>query len=407
MKRMLALILALVMALGLTACGGDKKTEDSKGESGGYVQGVTDDEILVYNSAAISGAMATTGGPINVGIKAYFDYVNENGGIGGRKITFLHTDDEYDPVKGLAAFEKYAVDEKVFALVGMFGSGVTQACLDRIKEVGIPAVYFATGIKELYNENGDTPENGAAVFPVQPIYVTEGRLMVASAVKEFNAKKIGVIYTSDDTGMQLLDGINIQAKEAGVAVEAVQVAVQADDVSAAVTSIVTAGCDYVVIAAAQATFPTIAKELAAQGNKAPAITTYINGVRTMAELCVENINGQYDLYCTGWLSADGENAASVELLAQYVDEEYVYNGYTWCGWVAGHVFCEGLRRVGDGELTWETYVDAMEDGAIKNPFGGNLNYADNKRLGTTDMYILLADLNEATGWKSTFTIALN
>lgn len=405
MKRMLALILALVMALGLTACGGDKQTE-SKGESGGYVQGVTDDEILVYNSAAISGAMATTGGPINVGIKAYFDYVNANGGIGGRKITFLHTDDEYDPVKGLAAFEKYAVDEKVFALVGMFGSGVTQACLDRIKEVGIPAVYFATGIKELYNENGDTPENGAAVFPVQPIYVTEGRLMVASAVKEFGAKKIGVIYTSDDTGMQLLDGINIQAKEAGVAVEAVQVAVQADDVSAAVTSIVTAGCDYVVIAAAQATFPTIAKELAAQGNTAPAITTYINGVRTMAELCVENINGQYDLYCTGWLDATGENEENLKILAEYVDEEYVYNGYTWCGWIAGHVFCEGLRRVGDGELTWESYVNAMEDGAIKNPFGGNLNYADNKRLGTTDMYILLADLNEATGWKSTFTIAL-
>ena len=405
MKRMLALILALVMALGLTACGGDKQTE-SKGESGGYVQGVTDDEILVYNSAAISGAMATTGGPINVGIKAYFDYVNANGGIGGRKITFLHTDDEYDPVKGLAAFEKYAVDEKVFALVGMFGSGVTQACLDRIKEVGIPAVYFATGIKELYNENGDTPENGATVFPVQPIYVTEGRLMVASAVKEFGAKKIGVIYTSDDTGMQLLDGINIQAKEAGVAVEAVQVAVQADDVSAAVTSIVTAGCDYVVIAAAQATFPTIAKELAAQGNTAPAITTYINGVRTMAELCVENINGQYDLYCTGWLDATGENEENLKILAEYVDEEYVYNGYTWCGWIAGHVFCEGLRRVGDGELTWESYVNAMEDGAIKNPFGGNLNYADNKRLGTTDMYILLADLNEATGWKSTFTIAL-
>lgn len=404
MKRMFALILALVMVLGLTACGGDKGT--GSGESGAYVQGVTDDEILVYNSAAISGAMASTGYPINIGIQAYFDYVNANGGIAGRKITFLHTDDEYDPVKGLAAFEKYAVDEKVFAVVGMFGSGITQACLDRIKEVGIPAVYFATGIKELYNETADTTENGAAVFPVQPIYVTEGRIMVTSAVKEFGAKKIGVIYTSDDTGMQLLDGINIQAENDGVEVEAVQVAVQADDVSAAVTSIVTAGCDYVVIAAAQATFPTIAKELAAQGNKAPAITTYINGVRTMAELCVENINGQYDLYCTGWLDATGENEANLKILAEYVDEEYVYNGYTWCGWIAGHVFCEGLRRVGEGELTWESYIDAMESADIKNPFGGVLSYANDQRIGTTDMYVLKANLDVSTGWESTFTVAL-
>ncbi|MDR1786064.1 MAG: ABC transporter substrate-binding protein, partial [Spirochaetaceae bacterium] len=104
-------------------------------------QGVTDTEILVANSTAVSGAWATTGDPIVEGIKAYFNMVNTEGGIDGRKIKFLHVDDEFDAVKAKAAFEKFYEDDKVFAYVGAFGQNPVVAILDDLHETGMPAVY--------------------------------------------------------------------------------------------------------------------------------------------------------------------------------------------------------------------------------------------------------------------------
>ena len=407
-KKWLSLLLAFAMALPLAACGNDSPSggnesgaPDGGGESSGYVQGVTDDEIIVYNSSAVSGAFAATGYPINVGIEAYFNMVNENGGIDGRKITFLHTDDEYDPVKGKAAFEEYAYDEEVFAVVGMFGSGVTQACLDGIKELGIPAVYFATGIRDLYTDNADSNENGASVFPVQPIYLTEGKIMVADAAAYFGAKSVGVIYTSDDTGMDIVEGVKMQAEDLGIEVFAEQVPAQTEDVSAAVTSILNNNPDFVIIAAAQATFPTITKELAAQGNTAPAITTYINGVYSMCEQVYSYINGQFDLYCTAWLQYTGEEEyAAWEEASQWLGEEFALNGYAHCGWIAASVFCEGLRRLEGEEITSESCIDALEEAPIKNPFGGWLDFSDGMRAGTTSMSVVKANIDAAagTGW---------
>lgn len=392
MKKILAILLILVMVFSMAACGGGEE------EAGGNVQGVTDTEILVYNSSAVSGAFASTGYPINEGIKAYFEMVNSNGGIDGRQITFLHTDDEYDPVKGKAAFEEYVYDEGVFAIVGMFGSGVTQACIDGIKEVGIPAVYFATGIEDIYSDNADTNENGRSVFPVQPIYLTEGKIMAADAVAYFGAKSIGVIYTSDDTGMDIVKGIEEQAGELGVEVFAEQVPAITDDVSAAVTSILTKNPDFVVIAAAQATFPTIAKELAAQGNTAPAITTYINGVYSMCEQVYDYINEQYDLYGTAWLDYTNEEEFQAwQEAAAWLGEEFALNGYAHCGWIAAKVFCEGLERLEGQEITWDSYIEALEAEPIKNPFGGYLDYSDGMRAGTTSMYVIKANINAATG----------
>lgn len=424
-KKVITAVLAAVMAISLSACGGSTANTDGQSESssaggsstssastdsgsGIKVQGVTDDEIIVYNSSAVSGAFAATGAPINVGIQAYFDMVNENGGIDGRKITFLHTDDEYDPVKGKAAFEEYVYNEGVFGIVGMFGSGVTQACMDDIKATGIPAVYFATGIKDLYNDHAETAADGASIFPVQPIYLTEGKIMVADAIKDFDAKSIGIIYTSDDTGIDINEGALAQAEELGIEIYSEQVAAQAEDVSAAVASILQNKPDFVIIAAAQATFPTIAKELASQGNTAPTMTTYINCVYSMCEQVYDFINGQYDLYGTAWLDYTNEEEYNNWVEAsEYLGEEYALNGYSHCGWIAGYVFCEGLRRLEGQEVTWQSYIDALESEPIKNPFGGTLDFSDGKRLGTTSMYIVKAniDASTGTGWEPAYPMA--
>ena len=359
----------------------------SQAPQGEVAQGVTDSEILIANSAATSGAYAPVGVPFLAGMDAYLNMVNADGGIEGRTITRLHTDDEFDPAKGSAALTKFVEDDKVFAIVGHFGTPVVAATVGQLKEYGIPSVYFATGIGQLYADNATSNENGYNIFPVQPIYRTEGSIMVAYATSMFDAKKIGIIYTNDDAGMDIEKGAVAQIdKMDGVEYVEQQVAAGAVDVSAAVTAIKQAGVDFIVVASIQATAPTIIKELAAQGVNKDCITTYVNVSAAISEAVVADIQGKFDVYGLGWVDYASEIAQ--QSLADYtahIDAEYAMNAYAQTGWIAAYFFCEGLRRVGAGELTWDAYMKALESAPIQNPFGGKIDFSNGQRFGTQEM----------------------
>lgn len=401
--RKLAILLSIFMLITMLGC---SNSNIKKGNATGDVtkvsqaQGVTDTEILVCNSAAVSGAFATVGVPWKAGIQAYFDMVNAKGGIDGRLIKFIHIDDEFDPIKAKAAYQTFVEDEKVFAYVGHFGSPVIAATIDDIRANGIPAVYFGSGIGQLYVENAKTIEEGLRCFPVQPIYITEGKVMTARAVSGFGAKKIGVIYTSDDAGMDMLEGIAELCNELRIELYKEQVAVGTPDASAAVTSIKNKNVDMVVVASIQATMPTIVKELAAQSVNKPAITSYVNTSITIAKQVSEDIKGKFQLYSSGWLSYEGEFAKTLEEASKWLGE-YSMNSYAHCGWTAAHFFTEGLRRMEGQPITWEAYTAAMESAPVRIPFGGNVDYSNGMRTGTQSMSLYEIDMTSNTGWTET------
>jgi len=407
MKKIVAMLASLAIVASFAACGAKEETPETPGtetpgtetpseepEDEEPAQGVFDDRIVVGNSAATSGNYAPVGVPFNAGIEAYFKMINEAGGVNGRKIEFKHIDDEFDPVKGKAALSTLVEDEKIFALVGHFGTPVVGATIEDVKEYGIPAVYFATGIGQLYNDKAEGKDRG--IFPVQPIYKTEGQIMVARAVGDFEAKKIGVIYTNDDAGKDLYAGVEAKAKELGVEIVAEQVAAGATDVSSAVTSIKNANVDFIIGAAIQATIPTIVKELAAQNVNKDVITTYVNVSPVISEAVINEINGKFDVYGLGWVDLV-ENADNLAAFAEWAPD-YATNVYAMTGWIAGHFFVEGLKRV-EGTVTWDKYMDALESAPIKNPFGGEINYADGLRAATQEMNLSKVGLVEnAPGW---------
>ena len=413
MKKLIALLLAAMMLFSLAACGDKTGTEGTNPPSGTetkepsgngekqYSQGVTDTTIKIANSAATSGSYAPVGVPFNAGIQAYLNMVNEAGGIDGRQIEFLHTDDEFDPVKGKAALQNFVEDEKVFAIVGHFGTPVVGATIEDLKDYGIPSVYFATGIGQLYAEGAKTNADGYNIFPVQPIYTTEGQIMVARGVGTFKATKIGIIYTNDDAGKDMLTGAEAKCKELGIEYQAEQVTAGSSDVSAAVTAIKNSGADFIVCASIQATMPTIVKELAAQGNTAPVITTYVNVSDAIPPLVASDIKGKFDVYGNGWVDYyDEENLALYTEWVGKIDPAYGMNAYAQTGWIAAHFFCEGLRRIEGQDITWENYMNALETGGyIQNPFGGKIDYANGGRVGTQEMNLAKINLDVEGGWE--------
>jgi ABC-type branched-subunit amino acid transport system substrate-binding protein len=391
MKKLFTLFMVVVVAVLITGC-----KSDSNGQ-----QGVTDDTIKVGNCVATSGALAPVGVPFKTGIEAYFKMVNDNGGVNGRKIEYVHEDAGWDTTKAKSCVENMINDEKIFAFVGHFGTPLVGATLSDIKMAGIPAVYFATGTGILYNENAVGQDRG--IYPVQPVYPMEGRIMAAWAKGLEDASKIGVIYTNDDAGKDLLEGVNNQvAAIGGMSVVSTQVTPGADDVSASVQTIIDSDVDAIIIAAIQGTFPQIAKELAKQGNTVPAYTTYVNASVEMTNAVKDDVDDQYKIYADAWVDVSDSDA--VTKYTTWIgkvdgDADYSANAYAMTGWIAGDFFVEGLKAIPeDKDVTWDTYMDAIESKPIKNPFGGYIDYSDGKRLGTQEMSLSVLDPSNPIGW---------
>ena len=96
MKKIIALLLALIMVIGLAACGGAKEE----------LAGVTEDTIWVGNTAGTTGALATIGGPFNIGIEAAFAAYNANGGFNGKSVKLKHYDDGGVATQSVTLMEK-------------------------------------------------------------------------------------------------------------------------------------------------------------------------------------------------------------------------------------------------------------------------------------------------------------
>lgn len=361
------------------------------------MKGITDKEIIVANSAPVSGPYIASGDPLNAGIKAYFDMINAQGGIDGRKIRFLHQDDGNDPKRSREILE-YFLKKEVFAYIGHFGPQVVSYTLKRIRDSHMPVIYFFTAISDLYNEHAKTPEDGRNCFPIQSIYITEGTVLVARAVSDLRASSIGVIYSDDDTGRDLMVGIRKQCTALSLSFCSRCQTIDCSNVADTVSHILSNDIDAVIIATSQAAFVPIALELARQNNTLPAITNYVNMNITKSLQIFDAVLGQYALYAPSWVDYQDGRMEKLEDASEWLGD-YAMNTYAHCGWMASYVFCEGMKRLCGKEPTWENFTEAMEAAPFDLPFGGKIDFANGVRLGAQEMTLYELNRHAPIGWK--------
>jgi len=353
MKKLLLLALIGFSAITLSACAQTPS------------QGVTDTTVTVGNTAATSGSLAFVGVPFRTAMEAYFDMINEEGGVAGRTIEYIQYDDEFDAAKGLSLTQELVEDDEIFALVGHFGTPTVGATLEYLNEVGIPRVYYATGISDLFVPEATDGETGS--FPVQPIYDAEGEVMVARAVGDLDAASIGVIYSNDDAGLGMLNGIELRAEALNIPLTKVQVDPASDDMSTAAQTILAANVDVVLVAANQVPAATAIRALSLAGSDAPVITSYVNANATWLD-GVKEVVENFDVYASAWIDifeADGvtysQDYTDFAAVISEEDASLAANAYAFAGWIAAATFVEGLKRVGEDTLTWENFIEAMEE----------------------------------------------
>ncbi|TVP94491.1 MAG: hypothetical protein EA374_06805 [Acholeplasmatales bacterium] len=383
-KVFLTLIFALVV-FSFAACGvREVKTP-----------GVTDTTILVGNAAATSGPFSAVGIPFNHAIQKYFERVNENGGINGRTIEWVHYDDEFNPELGSSFIQQLVEEDEVFALVGHFGTPTVGATHEYLNTIGIPRVYYATGVRVLFNTDATGGER--ASFPVQPIFDAEGEVMVARAVAEYGVEKIGVLYTNDDAGLGILAGVELRAAILGIEVESREVDPGELDYSAAANVLVNdESIDAIIAAANQEPAKIMIQALYTAGNTLPVFTSYVSADATfIADISEQVASEQFNLYANAWIDImdpEGQMGFSDAYwdFATTVDAEWAANAFAMAGWIAAHFFVEGLKRVGEAELTWDSFIAAMESEPVEIPFGGIVDFANGRRVGTQAMALLKA-----------------
>ena len=201
--------------------------------------GVTDTTIKVGNINPYSGP-ASAYSQIGKTIKAYFDEVNDEGGINGRKIEFISYDDGYSPPKTLEQARKLVESDGVLLIFQSLGTPTNSAIQQYMNDQGVPQLFVATGASKW----GD-PKNFPWTMGWQPDYVTEGKIYANYILKTKPDGKIGVLYQNDDYGKDYLNGLKagLGDKANSMIVSALSYEVSDPTVDSQVINLKAAGAD--------------------------------------------------------------------------------------------------------------------------------------------------------------------
>jgi branched-chain amino acid transport system substrate-binding protein len=166
-----------------------------------YGPGVTDSEIKIGNTGPYSGPLSNAS-PIPLSMAAYFKMINDEGGVNGRKITFISDDDAYSPPKTVEMTRKLVESDNVLFLSGSVGTPTNSAVWHYLNEKKVPQLFPSTGAAKWDDPKGHPWTMGFFVS-----YQAEGRIYAAYILKNKPDGKIGVLYQNDDFGKDYLKGV--------------------------------------------------------------------------------------------------------------------------------------------------------------------------------------------------------
>ena len=166
-----------------------------------YDPGATDTEIKIGNIEAYSGP-ASAYGIIGKTEEAYFNMVNDQGGINGRKIKFITYDDGYSPPKTVEQARKLIESDEVLLIFNALGTPPNSAIQKYHNSKKVPQLFVATGASK-WND----PQQFPWTIGFQPSYRSEARIFAKYILKNRPDAKVAVFYQNDDFGKDYLAGL--------------------------------------------------------------------------------------------------------------------------------------------------------------------------------------------------------
>jgi len=166
-----------------------------------YGPGVTDTEIKIGNTGPYSGP-ASSYSSVPKSQVAYWQMINDQGGINGRKVNFISYDDAYSPPKTVEMARKLVEEDQVFLVASPLGTPTNSAIWHYMNQKKVPQLFVATGATKW-----DDPKGHPWTIGWQPNYQIEGRIYASYIVQNKADGKIGVLYQDDDFGKDYVKGL--------------------------------------------------------------------------------------------------------------------------------------------------------------------------------------------------------
>lgn len=350
-------------------------------------RGVTDTEIVIGSSQPLSGPAAFWGQGVGGGMAAYLAWINEQGGIHGRKIRLVLRDDSYLPTRAVANVRELVERERVFAIVSLIGSANAFAVRDYVIE---NQVLWITPTAD--SNMWDGFRNKKFLFTTYPGYVDEGRILTTYAAKNEGVKSVAVFYQNDAYGQKGLLGVKRGVAAAKIKLStAVPYELTDADVSGHALKLRQSGADAVILYATPRHGALIVREMAKIGYSPKLFASFTLADPVMFQLAGDAWNG---IILTAYFPVPGTDPkvdAMLDLLLKVNPQLRASPFNALAGVSFIEPFIEALRRTGPS-VTKDGVVRALE--SLRNWNGDvirGVTFGPNRRQGINRIYIIKSE----------------
>ena len=163
--------------------------------------GVTATEIKIGNTEAYSGP-ASAYGMIGKAEVAYFNMVNDHGGVNGRKINFISYDDGYSPPRTVEQTRRLVEQDEVTCVFNGLGTPTSSAVERYLNAKKVPQLFLATGADKW----GDYQKYPWTIG-FQPSYRTEAQIYAKHIMRDKPNAKVSILFQNDDFGKDYVGGL--------------------------------------------------------------------------------------------------------------------------------------------------------------------------------------------------------
>ena len=323
-----------------------------------HAGGVTDTEIVVGSHIDLSGPVAAGMPMLRNAMQMRLDEANSAGGVNGRKFKLIIEDNGSQPQLAVRAVQKLIKSDDVFAILNPFGSGTNAATVKAATDAGVVvfAPWAASSI--IQKISGNSP----LLFTTVQHYDSTTATGLSWAIKNWNAKKIGVIYQEGPFGDLVRAGMNNALKQANLTVAAEAAWKTGDiDFSSQVAKMKAANVDVILAGTIVRETVGVMAEVKKIGWKDVKVLTTLPGRSGIVALLGKDaVEGLYGI--GGWQlhGADSANADAKKFIANYKQkfntdpDENAANAYSYTDW-----FVKSVQAAGRG-LTAESFSKAAQ-----------------------------------------------
>jgi ABC-type branched-subunit amino acid transport system substrate-binding protein len=378
MRRARRGLAALAVLALITACSDDGGDSGSSGGSSSNTPGVTATEILVGTHMPLTGPAAAGYSKIAPATKAYFDYVNANGGVYGRKISYKIMDDTYNPATTQQVVRELVLQDKVFAILNGLGTPTHTGVLEFLKTNRVPDLFVASG-----SRSWDQPDKYPGTFGFNPDYTVEGKILATHVKSEMAGKKVCFMGQDDDFGRDSLLGIE---KILGPVAAKQNYVTSNPNVGPQIGALKQAGCEVVMLATVPG-FTALSLGTAAKISFRPQFVVSNVGAdpttltRSLGKAAGPLLEG---VVAANYLPLSNDDANPWIQLYKKVNQQYngnaEFDNNIVYGMSVGYLFVQSLQAAGK-DLTREGLIEAVEKGGFQGPGMAPLRFSADDHSG--------------------------